>query len=72
MMKSRREVKMRKFYRPLREEEDHNIISRLKMIINQGITPEGWQVEEVEEAERILNQGIIGADQEEWIEGLFE
>lgn len=63
---------MRKFYRPLREEEDHNIISRLKMIINQGITPEGWQVEEVEEAERILNQGIIGADQEEWIEGLFE
>lgn len=63
---------MRKFYRPLREEEDHNIISSLKMIISQGITPEGWQVEEVEEAERILNQGIIGADQEEWIEGLFK
>ena len=60
-----------KFIKKLDEVDIETIIG-LNIIICEGVTPDGWQVEEVDEAERILNQGIISVDQEEWIRQLFE
>ena len=54
------------------EELEEEVILNLKSIVNEGVTPKGWQAEEVEEAKSILESGIITVDQEDWIRGLFE
>ena len=54
------------------EEIDEELIIHLKSIVNEGVTPKGWQEDEVEEAQSILESGIITVDQEDWIRGLFE
>lgn len=54
------------------EELEEEVIFNLKSIVNEGVTPKGWQEDEVEEAQSILESGIITIDQEDWIRGLFE
>ena len=60
-----------KFVKPLDEVNIETIIG-LNIIICEGVSPKGWQPEEVEEAEKILEAGVINLDQEEWIRQLFE